>query len=274
MRSWREFGLAASDIRLILADADGLLINPLSPSRIQPAWREALERALSVLAKRLPEAPISAYVRGSVASGTAVAHVSDIDLIAITATAVADETIDDALSAALATTHPFATRVEIDVAPIARLLGSDADPTLRFKLKTLALHVTGPNHQDEIPPFALHDPAIRLYAPHITYDLDMVVQEIKRGANDRAYLRRRFAWLARRMLRAAFELAMSRLDFYTRDAALCGQIIACLDRRHARLTRQMTSIASGIGQEDSLSVAQEFSDVVLTALRDRIRADE
>src|SRR4029077_14877519 len=63
-------------------DSEGYLVNDC-PVDLQPLWRGVVEEIAASYQKYLQERLHSAYVRGSVARGTAITYFSDVDTFAI-----------------------------------------------------------------------------------------------------------------------------------------------------------------------------------------------
>ena len=63
-------------------DGEGRVLNRTSPEHLAPPWNEVIEEVIEVYREKLGPYLHSVWVRGSVASGTAVPPVSDLDTMA------------------------------------------------------------------------------------------------------------------------------------------------------------------------------------------------
>jgi predicted nucleotidyltransferase len=203
--------------RVFETDAEGFLVNPASPDKIVPPWKEAVEAIKEAYLSHLGEAVHSIYVRGTVARGEAKEGVSDIDTFAVTTKK--PEAIDrswvGAAQKTLKARFPFAEGIEIEFIPLDELFYEEFFPD-RFLIKTQSACIYGKDLAEDIAPFRPDHETAR----HLRPDLKKVFERVKKGLSgntDREDIREWCRFAMKRMLRAGFLLVMEREQAFTRD---------------------------------------------------------
>lgn len=160
----------------------------------------------------------SVYVRGSVALGTAIPSLSDIDTFAVVdGVPPFDTTWMDRVASSICKEHPYVAAVELHQVPEAEIL---SNRRAALFIKTQSLCVFGHDYSDEISPFVL---GVDSFSHALTFksELEMVTGWIKECTctKDIQSLSRS---LAKRFLRAAFEICMDVEQYYTRELYVCA----------------------------------------------------
>ena len=208
-------------------DVQGFLQRVGDTANIQGVWLEAVQALKRAYLGRWSSVH-SIYIRGSLAKGTPIEHVSDIDSFAVmepswdgAATydevkAWAEEVERDIQSA-----FPFVAGVEVGLEAYAGILERDNPYT--FIVKTEAACVYGDDLASEIQPYKL-GPDIAFQTRHFQQHLDLFLDEYPQEPDEEkaAFV----AWLMRRFLRLGMELVMVKEGRYTRDLYLCYESFA------------------------------------------------
>lgn len=212
--------------RILYADRDGYLPQADCSRALPPDWQPLAKAAVEACRTCLGDRFHSVYVRGSVARGTAVPGVSDIDMVALAAGAMPDGAnarLDD-LAAQLLRQYPIASGVELVVLPEQEFLSATRYRSLRF-----AISLDG-------YPLAGRDVRARLARPRLGPEAVMHAHQVPRWRS--TALRRLAAegteedvrltcrWVMKRILRSAFELVMFEINGYTRDLYPCARLAA------------------------------------------------
>jgi hypothetical protein len=206
---------------ILTVDSQGFLIPAAARERIRSPWNQVTDRLTTMYASRFGEALHSVYVRGSVATGEAQEGLSDVDTFCVVNGACVE--LDPAwiadVSADLQTRFPFQCGVEMESISLLDILGPQPDTARRFVLKSQSACIWGMDLSPLLPKVRLDRGAV-LHAWDLENDLQIFEATI--GSETEAEVIRRFGrWIAKRMLRSAFELVMERERIYTRDLAAC-----------------------------------------------------
>ncbi len=169
----------------------------------------------------------SFYLRGSVPRGRAIAGLSDLDSLAVTHQPLTEtEQVSlQQLSRQLSRRYLFCRRVEIAHQARTAILTSGWAAVLA----TQGLHLWGENLLPALPP-AYPGPDLMSHLPTLERDLARAIADLRqldpRALDYASRVRARGSWLARRLVRAGFELVMAREGQFTRDLGLCYERFA------------------------------------------------
>jgi hypothetical protein len=205
-------------------DAQGMIVNPCHPDHIVAPWDDALVTALALIRSSLGAALHSVYLRGSIPRGTAIETVSDLDLVCVLEGVPRppprgwSSTID----ARLRQRHPFCTGADVRGVSIERLMEPERSAALRFLLKTQALCIEGPDLTAawDAVPLAHARMALKALPASLAAIRAFMQDASHRGAGER---RPRCRWIAKKIIRAAFERVAERERAYTRDLYPCWE---------------------------------------------------
>ena len=229
----------------VAMDAAGWLINGASAARIPPAWRPAVAAIRGAVQARFGAAA-GLYLRGSVVHGAAVAGLSDLDAVAVTAAppSTRERAWARGAEAEIAGAHPICGRVELALIDRAALLNAPGAHRLRFLLAVHAACLAG---EDLRPLLGRYrpGPAIAICAPELTGALEAFERGWRGGAPRRVICR----CICKLLVRAGFDLVMVREAAFTRDLYACR---AAFSRHHpARRERMRQVLALYLRPEDS-----------------------
>jgi hypothetical protein len=207
--------------RYLDVDADGFIIKNLSVAGMQNEWACAADDMKTICVRHFGSALHSFYVRGSVAAGQAIPHVSDVDCMAALASPLS-ESVDLAkgvrdLCRLLQHRHPLASRFELASGSVERAM---MNRPLQIVFQTQALCIYGDDLSDAFPRARVgRDASIAFRRLPSAVGDSMHAIEIQTCRDIRGMC----AWIMRDVLRSAFELVMEREGKYTRDLYLCHE---------------------------------------------------
>lgn len=202
-------------------DRDGFIHNICAIDKIETPWTEAVSDI--VAAYRANDRHLrSVYIRGSVALGTAIPHLSDIDSFGVTQSSAApDVSWIGREEAAICAAHTAVAAVEFHLISHEELL---KNRRASLFAKTQSVCVFGHDDAQYISPFRL---GIEAFSHALTFSRErkLVLQWIadSTNANDVTGLSRS---IMKRFLRAAFEISMEEEGYYSRELYLCCSV-AC-----------------------------------------------
>ncbi|CAM5349133.1 MULTISPECIES: nucleotidyltransferase domain-containing protein [Streptomyces] len=207
---------------IIPLDSDGHLVNLADIGKVGPEWRPLMMSLVEEYRSRYPDLA-SVYVRGSVATGTAVLGRSDLDLVGVTRR---EHRIDRAWvrEASERTLDRHAAVVDIDLAitSVAAVLG---DRKSGFYIKTQSALVHGEDLGPRIAPYRIGPEA---FSHLFNLELDLkVVRDAVHDASD-SFAQTLIMRLVKRVLRAGLELVAERQQVYTRDPDMCCDFFGAL----------------------------------------------
>jgi hypothetical protein len=223
---------------VLSVDAEGFLINPCRRDLIAPPWSDAVTAVVEAYRAHFGARLHSVYVRGSVAKGTAMLDVSDIDTFTVLhgEPEDADRSWAESLHARLAQDFPFQTGVELAMVSLRTVREDTAAWVWPFLIKTQSVCVWGQDLASTLPGFK-PGPALAGHALTLASDL----QEFRAHcpeAGDARDGQDWCQWIMKRVVRTGFELTMARERTYTRDLYPCYAAFARHYPEHALQMRQ------------------------------------
>ncbi len=195
-------------------DEEGFIVNPASHEKIQEEWKPVIDDVIKAYSQAYGEHLRTIYIRGSVAKGQAIQHVSDIDTYAyidLPKTEINEDWID-AAKKEITTQYPFVQGVEMEPGPISE-----------FKEDTVVLNQSVCVYGDapEVPKLkpgkdlAIHAPSSGFRKRILNF------QEFYEAETTDEQVSKRCVSLMKSILRAGFEITMERSGKYTRDLYRC-----------------------------------------------------
>jgi len=205
-------------------DSMGFFINPCNMDLVCPPWSEVVEEIKNAFLTYLGTKIHSIYVRGSVAKGTAVESVSDLDMFAIVHDDPSDIDMswEDEFRLLMSRKYPFVNGIEMGIAPIDKASGDSSVRALCFLIKTQSLCVWG---RDLIP--VLENFAPGRYLTDGIHDFEdnvrMITSNIS-GIEDKNQLDSICMWIMKQAVRTGFLLVAEQEQTFTRDLYPCYQL--------------------------------------------------
>jgi uncharacterized protein len=221
-------------------DERGFLINPASVHKIGSQWKPIVDDIVQAYVEHCGEYLHSVYVRGSVAKGTALPGVSDVDTFAYVnltkqqLTNTLDQSWIDGFEKELAHKYPFAQSFEIYIDSVERAM----------KDKVVLLQsacVYGIDVTKEIPPMKA-DKELLGHIYSFKKDLSKF-EEWATRSHTRESVMEKCTWLMKRFLRTGLELVLVRSGTYTRDLYPSYKVFAKYYPEHEPHMRDVLDLA-------------------------------
>jgi hypothetical protein len=249
-------------------DAGGFIVNTCAADLIGEPWSSLVSDLLVQCLEELGGSLHSLQLRGSVPRGIAVEGISDLDVFCITngrhpkASAWADR-----MARRVEVLYPFCRGLDLRVWPLCDLVGLPSGHPARFLLKTQGLCIWGPDVTADWPPVPLEHAQNALKALPVALER-MRMAIARRSPADEALMVARCRWLAKKVVRAGFELVAPLERAYTRDLHPCWQGFA---RHHRALTTPMEEVLllaiRPTARTNSLTKIIEVGELVLLEAR-------
>lgn len=220
-------------------DADGFIVNACAAALIREPWSRLVEDVLAQCRQEFGESLHSLQLRRSVPSGVAVEGISDLDVFCITngRPPLASAWINR-IARRVGTLYPFCRALDMRVWSLYDLASIPSNHPVRFLLKTQGLCIWGPDLTADWPRVPLEQARIALNALPGALERIRVVTA-RRSPADEALMVARCRWLAKKIVRAGFELVAPLERAYTRDLQPCWQGFA---RHHRELALSMEEV--------------------------------
>lgn len=202
-------------------DRDGFIVKRASPGLFQGKWKPVIQKVTEAYNNHFNENLLSVYIRGSVAKGEAIDHLSDVDSFAIVHSPEIKINTEwgERFSEETVKAYPFVKGVEI----LARTLqqAKDLNRGVHIMLKTQSVCVFGVDVSSQILPLKPGKESsqhFRFLQSELQKSIYFFEQRWGEGLNE--YLMQ-CAWIMKRVLRTGFELVMEKEQRYTRDLYPC-----------------------------------------------------
>jgi hypothetical protein len=220
-------------------DSQGFIVNTCSADLIKEPWSRLVSDFLAQCQDELGASLHSLQLRGSVPRGLAVEGLSDLDVFCITDGRLPQASVwIDRMARRLQALHPFCRGLDLSVWPLCDLVGLPSGHPARFLLKTQGLCIWGPDATADWAPIPLEHASIAMRA--LPSALERMRGAIAQNTPaDEALMVARCRWLAKKVIRAGFELVAPLERAYTRDLYPCWQGFA---RHHRALTTPMEEV--------------------------------
>ena len=208
--------------------------------------------------QHLGEKVHSLYLRESIARGTAIAGVSDVDTFAVIFGERED--IDRswivAFQQCMAVQYPLQTGIEIGFVPYRAVCDAHGARGTRLLIKTQCDCLWG---EDLAPPLPRYKPGRALvgHAIEIKEDIQQVIERLP-TMEDAETVQAWCQWIMKRVVRTGFELVMEHERAYTRDLYPCYVAFA----RHfpAQAQQMHHALARAIEPSDNKEELAQFLD--------------
>lgn len=198
-------------------DKNGYIINPTSIEKIQPEYHEVIQDIIDLYRQRFGEKLYSVYLRGSVAKGTAIIGISDIDTWCIVDDV--EENIDTQwrpFKKELFNKYPQFDDIEMGETPLSNI-GRGYKILLHQSVCVYGKSVDVPNKKITSE-FAMH-------APNFRKRFDWFDELITKDSSPEN-IQRKCVWLMKTFLRIGLELTLDRAGKYSRDLYPCYEIFS------------------------------------------------
>jgi len=204
-------------------DENGWIVNPCRGDRLQPLWLDLVEDLKELCREHFGDNLHSLYIRGSVARGSAIAGISDLDGFAILYEELGDG--EDKWTAAaqklLKLKYPFCAGVEIGIIPYQSFLKTHH---LKVLLKTQSLCILGEDLGRSLPSYKPGIDLVRqaLLLPNFLKGSEEKLRKLDpKSISFTTEVKQISAVIGKRMVRGGMELVVERSRQYTRDLYFC-----------------------------------------------------
>ncbi len=210
----------------IFVGHDGVFLNSCSMSNIIPPWSDLISALRIFYIQKFGARLHSVYVRGSIAAGVGVPYVSDVDTFCLVRSEVftRDQEDLDLADISFQKQFPVASSVEVVAYNIDEFLENSEFEGLRFLTKLTAFCVDGNDVSDLVRPYTGSDvPLICLPKLKSALEQSKLILEENICENSRIDVCR---WIAKMIIRAAYEAARTDLSEYSRDLYYCASVFS------------------------------------------------
>ena len=224
----------------IYPDSDGYLVNPTSTSNISRKWLELTETLTEAYITAYSDNLHSIYIRGSVAQGTMISDVSDLDSFCLVRNQGTEKENNGLqfLVDQIAANHTFANGIEAYALTVDGALANVAD---KFLIKILALRVWGEDVSSQIDKYQVSIDAMN-FCLRLDELENRFIEYSKLLRNDKEEKRYCVA-ISKLSLRIAFEIVMIRESKFTRDLFYCWESYAKYYPQHSSFLRDFLNHA-------------------------------
>ena len=202
---------------LLSTDGDGYFTDLCSTGLIVSPWLEVVEEINDAYRSHLGKDLHSAYVRGSVARGTAIAGISDIDTFAVISTSrwKIDLSWVPDFRRRLDEKYPFQTGVELQFVTCQEVCDPGNSTSIGFVVKHLSVCTFG---VDLAGQFARYKPG--RYLVEGIHSIEASIKQFRVASSrplDKDQVKKLCQWLMKKIVRTGFLLVAEREKSFTRD---------------------------------------------------------
>jgi len=197
-------------------DENGNLINEAGLDKIQEKYQAPIDDVIEIQREQFGDRLTAIYIRGSVAKGTAIDDISDLDTI--TLVDMTKEELDNLdtsyrkrVGEEMKEKYPFLEKVELPI-----FSKENISFQMQFLLKTSAVCVEGEDISKDMKPIALNKENASTIRGKLDKNITEAVEEINE-AEDGKTVQKALQWVSKRMLRAGALLVATDGKKYTRD---------------------------------------------------------
>ncbi len=206
-------------------DSNSYVLKKAQQKLIQHEWQTIINETIGYY-KETVDGLISVYVRGSVAKGIAVEHVSDLDSFFISKEKVRlKDDQQELFLKNITEKYPFCLGVELfggTEQDIAKKREDGAPSLFHELIKTQSVCVYGKDHSSELPPIKLSEMSGPLKSLNKTFE---ITKEELKGNTDKEDIKDLCTWIMKKILRSGFQKYQDKEQKWTRDLYLCYDII-------------------------------------------------
>lgn len=205
---------------LLELNVDGVLPSIANVNLSNP-WKYSISYIVKGYQGCFQERLHSVYIRGSVARGTAILGLSDIDTICVVHKLLtSDQKSLDKLEKDLAARLGFSDGVEVSAYELKSVIENKNYDPVRFVLKILSKCISGHNIAVDIQDYKISD-VPKLCLPYLSDNLEItpILLEVAPSNLER---RRVCRWIMKQIIRSGFEINLHLGRVYTRDLYHCA----------------------------------------------------
>jgi len=243
---------------LLATDGNGYFTRPCSKELIVSPWREVVDEINEAYRSHLGSSLHSAYVRGSVARGTAIAGISDIDTFAVISTSrwKIDLSWAGEVQRRLDEKYPFQTGVELQFVTCQEVRDPANSTSIGFVMKHLSACTWGVDLAEQLAPYKPGR-----YLVEGIHSVETSIKQFRSACRrplDQDQTRKLCQWLMKKIVRTGFLLVTERERSFTRDLYPSYAAFATHYPEQARFMR--TALEWSIDPVDDIAELTNFVD--------------
>lgn len=199
-------------------DEEGYIVNNLSLDNIQDEYKNIIDDTLAFYKTHFNENIHSIYLRGSVAKGKAIHHISDLDTLAISFTEIDRKELEDRkyFLDEMSNKYPYLNGVEVQFLSLEKVMSSKR---AQFLLKTQCICIHGKDILNELPKIGIGEWAY-MHSKNIEEGITATKAYLKQE-HTKEELEGLCSWIMKRTVRTGFEIVMEKEQCFTRDLYPC-----------------------------------------------------
>jgi len=207
---------------LVPCDPEGYIVNTTSIDYLTAPWDAPVAQIVGKSRAYFGERLIALYLRGSLAYGTAIEGVSDLDMFAIVEGNLSEKDLNwgSQLNHEITAAFPCLTDTDVDLVPLVKT----ENRAVRLVLKTQTVFLWGQDLTLSYPKYK-----VSYWAAQHVYLLGHQIGEALTDLHTNpspTEVRGTCSWICKRIIRAGFELVMEREQAFTRDLFPSFQVFA------------------------------------------------
>lgn len=205
-------------------DHQGNIINNANFAAIKSPWNNIVLDVLKFYLTYFPKDLHSLYIRGSVAQGTSIQNISDLDTIAIFSREIitTDIQILNVVKSILIENYKFVTDIELSVFSLDEILLNEEKKPSNFLIKTQGLLIYGKSVSNLIPNYKPNVELAQMLFLNLKPSIENTKIRLKED-HSQNYIEYVCRWIMKLIVRDAFLLIMPELGVYTRDLYPCAE---------------------------------------------------
>ena len=208
--------------------ADSFFLNTLSVSNIQESWSIPVDSVINTYVSILGRDNLyGIYLRGSVAKGTAVDYVSDIDSVAILRSDIhIDPHLFNSSNKLIISESPFVKKIENICIFEKNFFLADSYRYSRLLMATESVCLWGNNIVDHLPRYKLDRNFINLLPLDLEKHIYKMRSEFVFSSPSSEYMYVICIFLMKKILRQAMNMLVFKSGLYSRDLYLCYEVFS------------------------------------------------
>lgn len=223
---------------VIYTDKNGYLQKSVSLETVQDELRPIINEVLEIAQNTFNKNIHSAYVRGSVAKGTFIPKISDLDMVIVTHQDCGNEVEAKYIKSIkiLETKYPFIQGVEKIVKTATEFIESK-NPVFKYS----AVCVLGEDLTSKIAPLKIG----RETTVHLSSILRIIEESVPKIESEveERWVKRWSIWISKSLIRSAHELVAEKNGYFARDIYPCYMGIIQIYPSDEALIRRVATVA-------------------------------
>ena len=219
-------------------DEKGYLQKTVSQATLQQNLLPLIEQIVSTARQVFPNILHSVYIRGSVAKGSFVPRISDIDPVIVTTVEPSDSDFAQLKTAfiKLCEQYPSVTNIEKNVQVLDKFVAA-RNPI--YKYQTVC--VFGEDLSEKMEPLRLGKETV-VHLPKILASIDESIPRIQNQTESK-WIKHWSIWMCKQLIRSAHELVAEELGRFARDIFPCYEGASKLYPKYEPLLKRTAEIA-------------------------------